>query len=299
MWQQINPYIRRAWYNTLHPGEEIKERSLFDYEILFVKEGRATVTIQDVAIDARSGDLFIFRPRIPHSIIVDPDCSMVQPHVHFDLIQYPDAQQVPVSYWALEEMSEIEKGYFRPDLLTTILTPCPSHIRLKNPQYIEFLLADVIYTHAHRTEYSELNEKSLFLKLLYQVLVEIKMDTDTLHVEKGQYAAQIRQYLEQNIHRNVPLDELTRIHNLSKSHLLSLFRAAYQTTPLRFHQVLRMNKAKYLLRFTTAPISEIGGHVGIPDIHEFSRTFKRVVGVPPSRYRASDDQLEMDEGKSL
>jgi iron complex transport system substrate-binding protein len=48
-----------------------------------------------------------------------------------------------------------------------------------------------------------------------------------------------------------------------------------------------MDRAKALIAETNATLSEIAEEVGYSDPAHFSRAFRRHVGVPPSRLRAS------------
>ena len=58
----LRPYIRRAWYDYMSPKNSLHNRVIFDYEIMYVKEGNATVIIEGKKYDAVPGDLFVFRP---------------------------------------------------------------------------------------------------------------------------------------------------------------------------------------------------------------------------------------------
>ena len=77
----------------------------------------------------------------------------------------------------------------------------------------------------------------------------------------------------------VTLDELTATFHISKSYLMHIFREAHNSTPIQYHQKLRISRAKYLLRFTNISITEIAAQLGFEDIHTFSRTFKRIEGI--------------------
>jgi transcriptional regulator GlxA family with amidase domain len=46
-----------------------------------------------------------------------------------------------------------------------------------------------------------------------------------------------------------------------------------------------MREARNLLVSTTLPISEVGQASGFPDPYQFSKLFRRTVGMPPSGYR--------------
>lgn len=67
--------------------------------------------------------------------------------------------------------------------------------------------------------------------------------------------------------------------------MLRLFNESYGTTINNYVNVLRITKAKQMLRFSDKRIDEIGQAVGMDDSNYFSRAFKKVEGISPSEYR--------------
>lgn len=291
MYDNITPYIRVAWYSTLPPGRFIKTRIIFDYELLYIKEGSCVITVEDLVYHPSVGDLFIFRPGKRHSLYVPENTYLVQPHIHFDLQHFDDAADVFVPYKLLEEMSELEKSYIRPDILDDFLSPFPTHIHLQNPQIIEQMLVDVIYAHNNVTLFPELNEKWLFLRLFYQLLFEITIANTNHRNIQHETALRIKLYLEQNICKNVTLDELAHMSNTSKSYLIKVFKNAYRTTPAKFHTLQKINRSKYLLKCSNQTISEIALSLGFDSIHSFSRCFRKYEAMSLSEFRKQSASL--------
>lgn len=86
-----------------------------------------------------------------------------------------------------------------------------------------------------------------------------------------------------------PLDvpALARVAHVSERHFARTFKATFGETPHRYLQRRRVERAMYLLRETTSPVTEICHAVGFSSLGTFSRTFGAVVGVAPSAYRAA------------
>lgn len=285
MYEKINPFIRRVWYHTMAPGETIRERVIFDYELIYIKEGHARITIEDKTYITEPGDIFVIRPKQRHSIVNFPDGPLVQPHIHFDLEYYPDAKEVPVSYLPLEEISPWDMKFFRRDILDELYSPFPSLIRTRNPKIIELMLVDIISAvDSGDSPIAKLNQKSLFLRLFYQVLLELHFYTQPADTRRD-ILPSIIVYLESNLNRAITIDELVSTFHISKSYLMSVFREVHGTSPIQYHMNLRINKAKYLLRFSSLSVTEIAAVMGFEDIHSFSRVFKRFEGIPPSDFR--------------
>ncbi|MBO0769705.1 MAG: helix-turn-helix transcriptional regulator, partial [Solirubrobacterales bacterium] len=84
-----------------------------------------------------------------------------------------------------------------------------------------------------------------------------------------------------------PLDvaALARIAHVSASHFGREFRAVFGETPHHYLQRRRVERAMELLRETERPVTEVCFDVGFASLGTFSRTFKEIVGEPPSAYR--------------
>ena len=84
-----------------------------------------------------------------------------------------------------------------------------------------------------------------------------------------------------------PLDipSLARIAHVSEAHFIRTFRATFGETPHRYLQRRRVERAMFLLRETERSVTDICFHVGFTSLGTFSRTFRDIVGEPPSAYR--------------
>ena len=92
-----------------------------------------------------------------------------------------------------------------------------------------------------------------------------------------------------------PLDVATLAAHahVSPTHFARSFREAYGATPHQFLLAKRIERAAFLLRETDRSVSEISLDVGWSSLGTFSTTFKRLLGVTPSAYRAGGDPLRI------
>jgi AraC-like DNA-binding protein len=63
------------------------------------------------------------------------------------------------------------------------------------------------------------------------------------------------------------------------------FKRAFGQSPQRLLQMMRLERAKYLLLNSQLSIKEIAPQVGYARQHEFTRAFGRSLGVSPSEWR--------------
>lgn len=94
-------------------------------------------------------------------------------------------------------------------------------------------------------------------------------------------------------HYAEPLDVpgLARIAHLSASQFGRTFKDVFGETPYRYLQRRRIERAMSLLRQTDLPVTDVAREVGFESLGSFSATFGRVVGRPPSEFRAAHGAL--------
>ena len=93
--------------------------------------------------------------------------------------------------------------------------------------------------------------------------------------------------MESAIDEDWSLDELATSAEIDGSYLVRLFGKHLNTTPMRYLNRLRMQKAAALLLSTDLPVGDIGAAVGIFDANYFARRFRSYFGVSPTSFRAA------------
>ncbi len=93
------------------------------------------------------------------------------------------------------------------------------------------------------------------------------------------------EYMAANLAKEISLDELAAVANLSPHHFCRAFRQSTGLPPHRYQIKLRIERAKALLADTRMSIADIAAEVGYEDQGQLARLFRREVGASPSRYR--------------
>jgi YesN/AraC family two-component response regulator len=88
------------------------------------------------------------------------------------------------------------------------------------------------------------------------------------------------------------LDDVARAARLSRYHFCRLFRQETGMTFLEYLRGVRVRRAKALLADRHLRITEVAYGVGFSDLSHFDRTFRKIVGLSPSEYRASLKPVE-------
>jgi AraC-like DNA-binding protein len=282
----ISPYIRIALDSVITPPWRIKERVIFDYELLYVKSGHVIITIEDVDYQAKSGSVFLFKPGQRHAFNPLDNGIFHQPHLHFDLFCQENSNQVDVSFQGKESMSSEELLMIRSDD-TASGSPMelPSCLHIGNIVYFEELLFQIIREFGSRMPFAKIQLKCLFLRLWAYILRENSISQGAgCYFETEEYR-NIREYIEYNADRIVTLDELSDRFHICKYHLLRQYQRIYGTTPIQHSRRMRIEKTKEQLIYSGMSISEIAELHGFGSVNAFSRAFYQIVGVSPSVYR--------------
>ena len=98
---------------------------------------------------------------------------------------------------------------------------------------------------------------------------------------------QVLDFIHDNLERELALDELAKVANLSKYHFAKSFRSAMGIAPHQYIVKLRIEQARKLLAVDSISVEEVASRVGYSDTSHFSSQFLKIVGVTPNRYRAS------------
>lgn len=72
---------------------------------------------------------------------------------------------------------------------------------------------------------------------------------------------------------------------LSESYLNAVFKECVKCAPMDYYINMKMDKACYLLCNTDMHIYQVAQYLGYDNQYYFSRAFKKVLGVPPKKYK--------------
>jgi AraC-like DNA-binding protein len=95
-----------------------------------------------------------------------------------------------------------------------------------------------------------------------------------------------RDAMDRTYAQALDIPSLAQVASVSEAHFIRTFRATFGETPHRYLQRRRVERAMFLLRETDRQITDICLDVGFGSLGTFSRTFRDIVGVNPTDYRA-------------
>jgi AraC-like DNA-binding protein len=93
-------------------------------------------------------------------------------------------------------------------------------------------------------------------------------------------------YIQNNYMKDISIESLSALCNLSTRHLNRFFHTVYGKSPVDYKMEIRFRLARNLLQNASHTIGEISDLTGYNSIYSFSRAFKRFVGVSPREWRS-------------
>lgn len=97
-------------------------------------------------------------------------------------------------------------------------------------------------------------------------------------------------YIRLHIRRNIKMHELSNYFGYSAKHLSLICKENSGLSLKQYMLKLKIDQASFQLLDTNLSIQEISASLGFSDSHNFSRTFKNIMGMTPSEYRNSYDR---------
>lgn len=284
---RLSPYIRHAedWHSA--PGEiwNLPRRVIFDYEIIFFKEGEVNLITDKCTHEIIPGDFVVLRPKMPHEFINRTGGHVNQPHVHFDMVFDDLSNDVYVNFKDLHDISEPDKRLFRTDILDEFLPNFPTLIRPLHSTELEKKLMELIQEVKNRKICFNVAAEGILMQLISMLIREISISS-SITTKDQEIAFSAQKYLNDHLDKDISLDELAAHSHVSKYYLCRIFKRVYGVSPIRYHRESKINKARELLINTSLPINRIAVMTGFQSIYSFSRAFKNAENISPSVYRS-------------
>jgi AraC-like DNA-binding protein len=97
----------------------------------------------------------------------------------------------------------------------------------------------------------------------------------------------ILEYIDRHLDENLRVEELARRCNMSYSHFARSFKEMYGRSCKDYLEMLRVEKAEELLKFTDYALSDIAQELGYSDLSHFIRVYRKLKGVTPGMIRGN------------
>lgn len=120
------------------------------------------------------------------------------------------------------------------------------------------------------------------LSLVSRYTAEQQIASDN---EQNKPVQTIINYINKNYKRAITIEELAGIVGYAPRYIFKIFRNVTSVTPVKYINMVRIQKAKELILSTPYKMNEIAEKVGFSDVYYFSRVFKMLEGRSPMQFK--------------
>ena len=247
-----------------------------EYEINMVQHFDGIRTVGDSVEKVNAPDMVFIGPNVRHAwhgrSVYAGDHKMITIQFREDLFSesFMDKNLFrPIK----EMMTHASKGVkFSQETITSVIPKLISMTRKKNfDSVLDF--------------FSILHELSISKNM--QTLCETDQNMGIPEI-KSRRINTVHNYLQDNLHRKISVDEVAALVNMTKSGFCHFFKRRTQKSFVDFLSDLRIAKASRMLIDSSKTILEIAFECGFNNISNFNRVFKNKKGITPSQYRETN-----------
>jgi len=186
----------------------------------------------------------------------------------------------------IKKIKNKEKGFLNILKLLYSKKPnlwCPS---LKRREEIEYIIKNINEVLKEK-KFGYLIALNGYIFLLFRcfLLSRIEKKKDEKFSIKDKLFININNYLKENFNKKIHSKDVASLFGISQNYLQKIIKTYTGYSFTRYFNGIKIDYAKKLLKDTTLEIKEIAGKIGIYDINYFSRLFKKIEGLPPSKIR--------------
>jgi AraC-like DNA-binding protein len=234
------------------------EHRCVNSDITYVIQGSALYTINGIEYELNAGDLLCLPPGTTRKAITYPDSLMHCFSVDFML-------------------KKIRGGE------TSLPLPIVSHIGCRND--LISLFHEICYTWLDKEPGYTMKISGVFLLIIHRILQL------TIYNDESAFCdfriKKILRYIAKHYSEKITVKKMADMVGLETSYLGVLFKRETGDTLNQYLLKTRIRNAENILRggqYSNIGVGKVAELCGYDDIYYFSKQFKAVMGIPPSKY---------------
>jgi AraC family transcriptional regulator, arabinose operon regulatory protein len=233
------------------------EQAIFKYCV----RGSGWCEIEGRTSPVNLGDLMVVPPNVPHA--------------------YGSSQKRPWTVYWFHAVGQHLEALFA-ELGVGRAQPV---VHLGRDMRLVALLQDLEQVYEDDYAFPQLLYASQLLAHIVGVMICLRRNHLTRVPDARQRVLQSAERIKQRLDKPLDVAQQASLANLSLSHYSALFRSLTGDSPKAYFRRLRLHRAARLLMTTDQSVATIARQMGYDDPLYFSRIFRRVHGVSPSKYR--------------
>lgn len=238
-----------------------KGRVINEYQLLYIAEGRGTLTTASAGkYSISEGDIFLIFPGEWHTYSPNPETGWKEYWIGFKGINIDSR----VSAGFFSKHSPIYRVGYNDTLISLFKEAI--QVAKKQEKHFQQLLAGIV---------------NYMLGLAFSIDSNKKLK-NSMNLELVNRA---RTFMQENIETNIEMPEIADHLIISYSSFRHIFKQYTGIAPSQYYLNLKIQRAKDMLKSSTASIKEISYILHFDTPEYFTKLFKKKTGLTPSQFR--------------
>ncbi|MGJ1211093.1 helix-turn-helix transcriptional regulator [Sphingobacterium multivorum] len=246
--------------------------------IHYVSEGEAAIIANDEVIKLRPGHLYLTPAYVHHSY----DCSDKLSLYYIHIYENPEIRSSIFDRYTFPK--EIKSDQLLKTVIQHLYALNPGReLKIYDPKSydnsIELMKNMALQT---ASPFARASENQAIIHLLMSRFLS-EATNKIPQVEKR--LLRVLDYIDENIHHPISIEQLANQIFISKDHLIRLFKKHINTTPVNYINQKKIEKAQLMMLVDEDNIQQLCFRLGFENISYFNRLFKKLTGETPMSYK--------------
>lgn len=148
------------------------------------------------------------------------------------------------------------------------------------------IMCEILYSMQDKENGYDLNVIGFLWQLLGAFVSEPVLSAgEQINKSQRQKLKDVLGYIRKNIDKNITLEELADVSGMSPRYFCRVFKSMTGRTPIEYVNYYRVETACQMLITTGESVTDIALNCGFNDMSYFSKIFKKLKGISPSKFR--------------
>ncbi len=251
------------------------------WEFLYVDKGHINVKARDTMYMLSKGQVIFHEPIEWHTVLANgesaPNLVVIAFECQSESMDYFKQRILSIDghlHTYLGKIVAAAQATFSNNLNDPMLKKMDKRINTPTlseqyiVMYLELFLLEILENHANYEK-------------------EVKTSSSIHEYMREDKLAIVINYLQENIHQPLTLEDICKSTLLSRSSLQKLFKDGTSHSVMDYFKAMKMDEIKRLIREENHNFTEIAELLGYSSIHYLSRIFKTTTGMTLSEYASS------------
>lgn len=262
-------YLCHCGYENCSPLHNFGPAVRPNYIIHFILKGKGYFKVGDNRIPLKAGDGFLIVPDV--------------------LTYYQADQEEPWSYLWVGFSGKNAKKYLGN------LGLGEGHVvfRSENGEQLKQIVLEML-----KHQQSSTATDFILESLLYSFFAVLAKDAAVPKLKyqelENQYIRRAVEFIQNNYPRKIKISDIADYVGITRSYLYTIFMKGFGIAPQEYLSNYRITRASELLTITDLTVEMVAASCGYEDPLVFSKAFKKIKGMPPTKYRKADRSKEKE-----